>query len=143
MLNHSTVGAVHDKNKVARIFKIFVPLFSREYVYGVREGALRRKYMLLKKIYILFQKTYILFQKTYTFSKTYILFQKTYVFWNVYICGKTYIFRKAPSRALRVREGALQKNICFSCTSPEGTQIHVFVSVVLSCSAMHHWAAPS
>ena len=98
--------------------------------YGVREGALRRKYMLLKKYilfqktyilfqktYILFQKTYILFQKTYIlFQKTYILFQKTYVFWNVYICGKTYIFRKAPSRTWRVpctRRG-LTKNICFS-----------------------------
>ena len=74
--------------------------------YGVLEGALRRKYMLFKK-YTLFQKTYILFQKTY------ILFQKTYVFLNVYICGKTYIFRKAPSRTWCVREGALRKIYVF------------------------------
>ena len=99
-------------------------------------------YTFSKNIYT-FSKNIYFFKKHILFQKTYILFQKTYVFWNVYICGKTYIFRKAPSRALRVREGALQKNICFSCTSPEGTQIHVFVSVVLSCSAMHHWAAPS
>ena len=101
--------------------------------------------MLFKKIYILFQKTYILFLKIY------ILFQK-HMFFGIYICGKTYVFRKAPSRTRRVREGALQKTYIFlkapSRTrrvregalrkiyvflhaSPEGTQIHVLVSVYL------------
>ena len=52
------------------------------------------------------------YEENICFLKKYILFQKTYVFWNVYICGKTYIFRKAPSRTWRVREGALRARMC-------------------------------
>ena len=65
---------------------------------------------------ICFKKNIYFFKKHILYillKKTYILFQKTYVFWNVYVCGKTYIFRKAPSRTRHVREGALRKIYVF------------------------------
>ena len=93
-------------------------------MYGVREGALRKNICFKKNIHTFSENIY-------TFKKNIYTFSKTYVFWNVYICGKTYIFRKAPSRTRRVRKGALQKTYVFPHASPEGTQIHVLVSVYL------------
>ena len=64
-------------------------------MYGVREGALRRKYML----------TYIYFRKAP--SRTWRVregaLRKIYAY--------VYIFRKAPSRTWRVREGALRTHV--------------------------------
>ena len=127
--------------------------FIGDPTYGVREGALRKKYMLFQKIYTfsknihtfskniyIFLKTYILFEKVCMFLKKYICFLKKYVcflkkyifFEKAYIFfvrlllvhrsvregalrkiyAYVYIFRKAPSRTWRVREGALRARMC-------------------------------
>ena len=56
-----------------------------------RRGLTKKIYAFLKNIHTFSENIYTLKKNIYTFSKT-------YVFWNVYICGKTYVFRKAPSR---------------------------------------------
>ena len=63
--------------------------------YGVREGALRRKYML----------TYIFFVRPLLEHGVYekVPYEKYML---------TYIFRKAPSRTWRVRESALRARMC-------------------------------
>ena len=87
--------------------------------YGVREGALRKKYMLFQKIYTFSKNIHTFSKNIYIFLKTYILFQKTYIFFkkhtyffkkHIYFFKNIYTFSKNICFFKRIY---LRKNICF------------------------------